>query len=214
MNTKRMMLCVAAVLVVLLLLNVSHGEIILDTASGAPHSAGLYLEDDYWAFHRFELTNPTNIESVGGYFYRRFEVYPDSVFSAVIELSGPSDDPDSMYLTTPDVLATGLVPLDVDRGAYFGNLSLSLPPGWYGLAFGTGAFGAPSGGKVFMPYLSEDLDPAQSMIGISHYYSSYTIYSQPFRFFVSTDPVPEPSTLFLLAAGALGLLAYRGRRKA
>lgn len=190
------------------------GPIVFDTAANPAGPVVLILGDWNWPFHRFELSSPTTLETVGGYF-ANFTGEAKDVFAAVVQLSGPADNPDSLDLSTSDVLGTTLISVGTVNGAYASPLPLTLSSGWYALEFGTGKFGASSAQSLVhlsMPGHSVDLDPTQLVqvaIQSGHPISppQFTASSLHVRFFAT---IPEPATLTLVALG--GLLAMRRRR--
>ena len=141
------------------------GDFIFDTAANpTANPAGLIIGDWNYPMHRFEVTQPVTVGTVGGYFSNTTGSSKD-IFSAIIQLSGPTDTPDSLGLTSPDVVARGLVTVGTTAGVYEGPLPVTLQPGWYALAFGTGAFGASSVPSLFgMGMLQHDVDLAPTQL--------------------------------------------------
>ena len=139
-------------------------DTLLDTASD-PTGGGLNVGDFNWPFHRFEITEPdTVISTVGGHFSFGGNL---DIFGAIVQLSGPSDNPDAIDLTGSDVLATTLIPVGASTGLYTGAVNVTLQPGWYALQFGTGAFGAqPTGafGSLRLTTHTTDLAPLQLVV--------------------------------------------------
>lgn len=92
---------------------------------------------------RFELAKPVFATEIGGHFV---STTPGSFFGAVVSLDDENDFPDSLDLSTPDVLGTALLTFPALSDEVFGSVSLRLDPGWYALAFGSGLFGATGSG--------------------------------------------------------------------
>jgi len=186
-------------------------SLIFETATGSPLSSGLSVDDFFWPTHRFEITSATGLSSVGG-FFDNTTAGAITIFGAVIALSGPADFPDSLDLSTSDVLGAALLDIDAAPGDYSGKLSLALDPGWYALAFGTGRFGADSTvGSVFMPSLALDLNPALPFTAIQ---AGNPFGTPPQFIFQNATPrffaaAPEPATPALVAIGLAGLLTLR-----
>jgi hypothetical protein len=191
---------------------------LFDTASGPiPGGSRLIVGDYNWPFHRFQITQPTNQATVGGYFGNSTGA-SRTIFAAIVALSDSADNPDSLNLTTPDLLATTLIPLGTATQTYespLGPLGLNLAPGWYALQFGTGAFGASSATSLFdlgLPSHSVDLDPSQlDWVAIQSGHPSlapgYVAIGSPQRFF-ATATIPEPHA----ASGVLIVLAILAGR--
>jgi len=176
--------------------------VIVDTASGTPGPVGATVSDDFFLFHRFEILSTTTLSSVGGHF-RNTSAGSADVFAAIVALSGSADLPDSLDLSTPDVLATGLITLpQTNPGNLFQTqLNPTLQPGWYALGFGTGQFGATSGvNGVALEQLATDLDPSQRALRAIQTTptttGSFGDATRRLRFTVTA--VPEPSTAVLL----------------
>ncbi|MCA9170686.1 MAG: tandem-95 repeat protein, partial [Planctomycetales bacterium] len=89
---------------------------------------------------RFEVVEPLHVDRVGGNFLFFSGTGP---FAAIVELDDVNDLPDSVDLSTPDVVATTIVPLAFqDDGDKRGDMDVTLEPGWYALMFGTEKFGS------------------------------------------------------------------------
>lgn len=97
---------------------------------------------------RFFVPATINVESVGGYFapMSSGNIDPGGIFAAIVALDDQDDMPDSLDLSTPDVVSHTIV--DIDWGDYSlvsrdytTDLQTSLEPGWYVLLFGSGLFG-------------------------------------------------------------------------
>ena len=186
------------------------------TASGDPLASGLVVDDHFWPTHRFEIGSPTVVASVGGYFDNT-TAGAISIFGAIVSLSGATDFPDSLDLSSADVIGTTVIEVLPPAGLYSGDLPISLAPGWYALAFGTGKFGADSvvGTDVIMPSLAIDLDPQLPFTAIQ----PGNPFGTPQQFLAQLasprfHAAPEPSMLALIQIGFVSLLWAAGRASA
>jgi hypothetical protein len=122
----------------------AHGQLFYERATlgqtGLTSGGGLACSNLFFTGWRFEVTNgPIQVSRIGGHFFPG----SGSVFGAIVQLTGPNDDPDDFALTTPDVLGTTLVPLPTGgSNEASGPISLTLQNGWYLAVCGSGAFGA------------------------------------------------------------------------
>jgi hypothetical protein len=119
---------------------------------------------------------------------------------------GDEDDfPDSLDFSTPDLLGSTLLTFPVSSDEVFGNLTLSLEPGWYALVFGSGLFGAIGDGATVRNG-TDISNPRyiglQPFSGFGWFNRSTTLNR---RFVVLGEIVPEPTTV-LLGSMALMLL--------
>ena len=152
---------------------------------------------------RFELTQPVVTSQVGGHFAGQSG---GTFFGAIVKLDGQNDFPNSTTLFTPDVLGLTMLEFPSTSADVYGNLTLSLEPGWYALVFGSGLFGASGfgasvrngsdiGDPEYIFYPSKlawlDLDDVTTS-PINH------------RFVVNGSVVPEPNALVI----ALLVLAF------
>jgi len=190
------------------------------TAEG-PQSlmGGIAANDNFYAMHRFYLSEPLQLTGVGGQFENPYFNQTFTVFAAIVELSGPTDFPDSLDLSTPDLKAHTLLtipPGDADREA---SLSIGLNSGWYALGFGTGRFGAPEtpvGSGVALMSRTVDLAPDQLPFSALQTFSGGPGFfqvqsSQTPRMFLRGTVVPEPNLLATVAL--LGLVTPRFNRR-
>jgi hypothetical protein len=108
------------------------------------------LSPAFWPGFSFEVSKAGTIRQIGLY------VVQDggssgTAFVAVVALTGPTDQVDSIDLSTSDVLGTGLITLPPSgTGAIVTTTlpALQLTPGWYAVVFGLAKFGATASGAT------------------------------------------------------------------
>ena len=185
-----------------------------DTASGAATGTSASMNDRFWLLHRFQVTSTVTIGTVGGHFHHPgcAPIGRRTAFAALVALTGSSDVPDSVDLSTSDVIATTLITVPgFPGGVGEAPLTATLSPGWYGLAFGTGEFGAdliPNGVSppdcLGMDSLDTDLEPSQFPLTIDRTAGTFVnsavklrfFATQVFPFYLETfeDEAPYPPT--------------------
>jgi hypothetical protein len=152
---------------------------------------------------RFELTQPVITSQVGGHFVSQL---PSTFFGAIVKLDGESDFPNAGNLSTPDILGAATLTFPQPSAEVFGNLSLSLEPGWYALIFGNGLFGTSgsgaavrNGADIGMPtYIGYQPGSGVDWIDI-------TADGPNHRFVVNGTAVPEPADFIALALGVFAV---------
>ena len=198
--------------------------VLFDTAAGATTTSGMLISDDFWQYHRFEVTAPTRLVTVGGVFIN-FSNTTIDIFSAIVRLSSPTDLPDSLDLSTPDLLGTTLLsispatisePIKVEA-----PIDLILEPGWHALGFGTGAFGSPSSVTTGVGLVNHTIDLAPGQFPVTAIKDPNNLNfgflsqgAEP-RIFATAQPVnaiPEPVTA-TAAVMSLIALSYNVRRR-
>jgi len=142
---------------------------------------------------RFQLTQPVKTEQIGGHFV---DDLGGTFFGAIVKLEDATDFPDSADLSTPDVLGATQLTFPVLSAEVFGDLSLSLNPGWYALVFGTGRFGTSGSGGALRN--NPDIgDPAYIGLHLGDGWFNFADLSDVLDFsnhrFV-INGVPEPSS--------------------
>jgi hypothetical protein len=153
---------------------------------------------------RFELTQSVITSQLGGHFV---ESFAGDFFGAIVKLDGANDFPNSGNLSTPDVLGAAVLTFPDLSAEVFGDLNLSLNPGWYALVFGSGLFGTNGSGAAVRNGV--DIE-APTYIGYQPgsgvTWIDITADGPNHRFIVNGTVVPEPVTsigiLWLLAASS------------
>lgn len=182
-----------------------------DLSSGAV--PGTFVSDTVFTGVRFQLNQPVVTTHIGGHF-----AAPDSgtFFGAIVELNDENDFPNSENLSTTDVLGIAVLTFPVPSDEVYGNLSLSLDPGWYAIVFGSGLFGATGSGGA--PQNNTDIgnptyigrQPGSGWLSMSDLSTIFVDY----RFVILGSIVPEPTSaaLFLLASLLSLIKGKRGRQ--
>ncbi len=194
----------------------AHADVILQTASFSGNDPGDYpvLGDgtngnSRFIGARFSVSGQTEITSVD---IGLGEFGSGTIFAAIVPLSGtnavPSVDPASLAS-----IALGSVLLTVPNGTsdVSGALSVDLAAGDYAVVFGSGLFGASGVGPV---------SDGNTPIGNSSLFTSlfgpdwFALDDSGIRVEVDGTPIPEPSSLSLLAVGGLlATVAIRRKRR-
>ena len=102
------------------------------------------------------MTQPTRTASVGAIMRANdLWFHPSRTgFLALVALTGPEDVPDSLDLSTPDVLASAVVPLTHRAEVVSAPLDVNLSPGWYAVAIGSNYLGATADWRL--PFWRDD----------------------------------------------------------
>jgi hypothetical protein len=116
---------------------------------GPPGQIGLGVGDGQMVGMRFRVSSPAIINGIGGNLQVIPRIGNGQLFGALVALTDMSDFPDSVDLSTPDVLATTLF----TASSAFTNLvapigPLTLAPGIYALVLGSDLFGASGYGSM------------------------------------------------------------------
>jgi hypothetical protein len=147
---------------------------------------------------RFQLNQPVVTTEIGGHFLGRTS---GSFFGAIITLDDENDFPNSGDLSTPDVLGSTLLNFPITSAEVFGDVALSLDPGWYALVFGSGLFGGTANGGAVRNGMDIG-SPSYIAYQPLSPFGWVSITSFPnHRFVVHGTIVPEPNAICLIAIG-------------
>jgi len=154
---------------------------------------------------RFFVNQPSQTTQIGGHFV----ISPSNIdvfFGAIVQLDDENDFPDSDDLSTPDVLGATLLTFPEPSDQVFGELSLSLTPGWYAVVFGAGLFGSVGDGGALRN--NSDIG-SPDYIGFQFGFGWGTRLPDA-QFVVEGNTIPESTTLVLslMALGSV-IVCYR-----
>jgi len=159
---------------------------------------------------RFELTQSVVTTQIGGHFVGSPGT-AGTFFGAIVKLDDENDFPDSGDLSTPDVLGNAKLTFPVPSDEVFGDLSLSLDPGWYALVFGSGLFDTSGDGAA--PLNNPDIGVPSYIAYVSARWKNSAptdgIEFKNYRFVVRGTIVPEPSMFRILAIAGVFVLFRR-----
>jgi hypothetical protein len=159
---------------------------------------------------RFELSEPSVTNGIGGHFVSSGN---GTFFGALISLSSETDFPDSGDLTTPDVLGHTILNFPSPSSEVFGDLDLKLLPGWYGLVFGSGLFGASSDGAAVRNGVDIENPSYIAFQRLSPFgWVNLTTFANQ-RFVVQGMPVPEPAVLSTVPLTFVLVFVHRRRNR-
>lgn len=168
---------------------------------------GTNIKDVVFAGVRFELTQQVITSQIGGHFVAPLG---GTFFGVIVALDDANDFPDSGDLSTPDVLGNTLLSFPVPSNEVFGDLNLSLEPGWYALVFGSGLFGATTNGATVRNGI-DIADPTYIAFqpGSAFGWNDITSFAPNHRFVVTGLAIPEGSSISLASLASIILLFRR-----
>lgn len=188
-------------------------SIIYESATLGPigQKNGATIDDEQFLGVRFSVDSATEITSIGGHLDGQdrspWNTGNGLIFGAIVSLDDFSDFPDSLDLSSSDLLghvvfAPPRSSMDVDV-----DMSLVINPGTYGLIFGSGLFGAT--GEGYMALGNTVIDSP------SFFFKNRIFWVKNLgsvgRFTVKGHAIPEPSTLALVGTFGAGLFFTRKR---
>jgi len=138
----------------------SQAKIIFETATQGPSAP--IAPDNYTVTSvqflgaRFVVDSTVKTTSIGGHFISDGGPAGNGkFFGGIVALTTQSDFPDSIDLSTPDVLGTTLLTFPDPSSEVSAPLEVTLSPGIYAVVFGTGLFGATSSGAAKSNYIND-----------------------------------------------------------
>jgi hypothetical protein len=112
-------------------------------------TAGIVFSPMFWSGFRFQITAAGGSRIVRAGLQVRPEPGPGTAFAGLVRLTDMNDVPDDPALRGADVLDVETIALPASATSVIveAAFDIPVPPGWYAVVFGTGAFGAtlPSG---------------------------------------------------------------------
>src|SRR5262249_39931839 len=141
------------------------------------------IDSGFFSGTNFEIKQPTRLSRIGGYFTSA----NGPIFGAVFKTDGFAGIPHPANLSGADVVATTLINIPAGGGDASGAVDVQLQPGWYGVLFGSGKFGAtgstdlrglPDSNGFWLPYTVRQSD------GLSSFQSG------DYRIFAEAKPAP------------------------
>jgi len=148
------------------------------------HKSGKSVNYRYFMGARFHVEQKIEVESIGGYFapISAGTSDPGDIFGAIIALDDQYDMPDSLDLSTPDVVGHTIVDIDwgpvtLESRDYTASLPVTLEPGWYALIFGSDLFGATYGTAAVGPHI--EVGTPDYITRRTHHVETYTTIDTP-----------------------------------
>lgn len=198
----------------------ARGDVLYQSAtnvlSGSMTSpSGVGVDSSFFSGANFHLSTSAHLSQIGGNFGDFVSPGNGLVFGAVVPVASLTSPPVPADLSS-NVLATTLITLPAagQSADVFGNLSLDLTPGFYGIVFGSGKFGATGSTLAITKWDAV----AANTGGVQTYalrQSDGAFFTQaPGARYVAIGTVPEPTSVAMLGVAATALLRRHGRRHA
>ena len=175
---------------------------------------GIGTDSSFFSGVNFQVTTPVHVTRIGGHFGNAIVAGNNEIFGAIMPVTSLTAAPQPADLSS-NVLATTLITLPAadftdDVG---GNLSLNLSPGFYGVVFGAGKFGA-TGDTLAVTTLNNQQANTSGAVTYALRQSDGAFFTQApgARYFVE-GTVPEPASAATLAVAAALAAARRRRRR-
>jgi len=175
--------------------------------------SGIETDSSFFSGVNFHVSTPVHVSQIGGNFGDFVSAGNNEIFGAIVPVASVKAAPVQADLSS-NVLATTLITLPVagQSADVFGNLSLDLSPGNYGVVFGSGKFGA-TGETIAIT--SWNSVPANTGGVVT-----YTLRQSDGAFFTDAPgaryavlgTVPEPASAAMLALVGIAAVAIRRRR--
>lgn len=173
-----------------------------NAAAGPPSPLGLAIGGGQIDGMRFHLSSGAVIDGIGGNLQVFSTPGNHSIYGALVRLTSMSDYPDSVNLSTPDVLLGVNFTASADlTEVIVPTAPLTVPAGDYALLFGSDLFGASGVGS--MSTYNDDYPDSSVFIysPICNSWEEYGPYSGlRFTVYGTTVPEPEPASLMVFLA--------------
>lgn len=189
---------------------ITPNELLYEEVLGGNLSSGIFLGV------RFELTRPVQVDRVGGHLIGfgpggGLDGQRGEIFAAIVQLSDSADLPDSVDLSTPDVLGVATFTPPATSADLLVDLPLQLSRGWYALAFGSGLYGADGvAGLVANNTEDEMADFLQQQPILGGWAENFPNFRN-YRLVVVGTEIPESSAIGLMTGLLLAGIVVRGR---
>ncbi len=175
--------------------------------------SGVGTDSSFFSGVNFHVSTSEHVSQIGGNFGDFVSPGNGEIFGALVPVASLTSPPVPADLSS-NVLATTLITLPAagQSADVFGNLSLDLAPGFYGIVFGSGKFGATGGTLAVTKW-----DAVAANNGIFQTYalrqSDGAFFTQaPGARYVVIGTVPEPTSAAMIGVAATALLRRRPRR--
>ncbi len=177
----------------------SNADIIHESATMGPvdqYPGVGWIFDTQFLGSRFEITETTEITSIGGHIGSENDLL---IFGAIVALDDNIDFPNGFPFWQSDIIAWNYFRPPALSADIRIPLSVTLQPGWYGLFFGAGEFGLSNNAEAFMPGGGQSSYPGSSYFhwnGVTEtWYNTFYGSGYP-RFVVEGHPYLPPVEIY------------------